>query len=169
MVQQGRDIIITTDIGGTQMPVGAAKSGTFTIRQDFIESCPPNDGRTTDKIPTRYDWSMSCDCLVYNPQCPLSYIEALKAGTKFSIQFIAGGFKQSGYAFVESAEYAGSVGSLSAFRVSFKGSGPLTTNDGGWDFINGTLYTYSNFADGTLNMGGYLTDGTLQHDEPSES
>ena len=138
------------------MPVGAAKSGTLSIQQDFIESCPPNDGRTTDKIPKRYEWSMSCDCLVYNPQCPLAYIDALKAGTKFNIQFIAEGFKQSGSVFVERADYKGTVGGLATFSVSFIGSGPLVTNGGGWDFINGTLYTYSNFDDGTLETMGAL-------------
>ena len=167
MAVLGKDIIVTTDIGGSQAAVAACKSCSLDVSQDFIESCSPNSGRTNKKIPTKYGWSVSCDCLVVNPQYALAFLEALKGGIELTLQFIALGFKQVGKAYVKSWKNNGPTGSLASLNVTFEGSEELTTNND-WDFINGTLYTYGNFADGTLNTGGYVINGTLQKDEPEQ-
>lgn len=164
----GDDIYVTTDINGTQQPIAAAKTGDFDISQEFIEACAPNSGRTHLKIPTTYDWSVSCDCLMANSQYAKQLIDAVRNGTKYTLQFIVCGFKVVGDVYVKSCRIQATKGNLSKLNVSFESSGPL--EDGtGWDFINGTLFTYTNFADGTHTVDGSLTNGTLAQDTPSES
>ena len=165
----GDDILVTTNIGGSQAAVAACKSCGFSISQNFISACSPTSSRTKKKIPTDYDWSVSCDCLVVNPQYAKQWIDAVKNGTELTLQFLMVGFKIVGKAFVKSCDPKGAKGSLANLSVQFEGSEGIDTDDQAWDFINGTLYTYGNFAEGTLNTGGYVNNGTLQHDEPSES
>lgn len=169
MVIHGDDILVTTNIGGSQAAVAACKSCGFSINQNFISACSPTSGRTKKKIPTDYDWSVSCDCLVANPQYAKQWIDAVKNGTELTLQFIMVGFKVVGKAFVKSCDPKGAKGSLANLSVQFEGSEGIDTDDQAWDYINGTLYTYSNFADGTLYTDGAVTDGTLQQVTPSES
>lgn len=164
----GKDLIVTTDIGGTQAAVAACKNCTLKVSQNFIDACSPTSGRTKKKIPTDYSWSVSCDFLLPNPQQALVFLEALKGGMELTLQFLALGFKQSGKAFIKDWDISGGVGNLATYKVSFEGSEGLATN-AGWDFINGTLYTYSNFANGTLTVDGQVSEGTLAYVEPSES
>lgn len=164
----GDDIYVLTNLSGTQAPIAAAKTGDLDISQDFIKACAPGgEGRTFRKIPTTYDWSVSCDCLMADLTKAKEIIDAARNGTELTLQFICIGWKVRGSVYVKSARITASKGSLAKLSVSFESSGPLTdAND--WDFINGTLYTYSNFAEGTLNIGGYLNDGTMQHDAPAQ-
>lgn len=164
----GDDIYVTIDINGQQQPIAAAKSGDFDISQDFIKACAPNSGRTFQKIPTTYEWSVSSDCLMATSQYAKQLIDAVRNGTKYTLQFIVCGFKVVGDVYVKSCRIQSSKGSLAKLAVSFESSGPLVDGEG-WDFINGTLYTYSNFSDGTLTVDGSVTDGTLAQDTPSES
>lgn len=157
----GDDIYVTIDINGQQQPIAAAKSGDFDISQDFIKACAPNSGRTFQKIPTTYDWSVSSDCLMADSQYAKQLIDAVRNGTKYTLQFIVCGFKVVGDVYVKSCRIQASKGSLAKLAVSFESSGDLRDSDT-WDVINGTLYTYSNFADGTLYIGGAVTDGTLE-------
>ena len=158
----GDDLIVTTNIGGSQVAVAACKSCSFSIDQNFISACSPTSGRTKKKIPTDYDWSVSCDCLVTNPQYAKQWIDACKNGTELTLQFLMVGFKVVGKAFVKSCKANGAKGSLASFAVQFEGSEGIDTDDQAWDFINGTLYTYSNFSDGTLYTSGAVNDGTLE-------
>ena len=158
----GDDLIVTTNIGGSQVAVAACKTCGFDISQNFIEACSPTSGRTKKKIPTDYGWSVSCDCLVANPQYAKQWIDAVKNGTELTLQFLMVGFKIVGKAFVKSCKSNGAKGSLANLSVQFEGSEGIDTDSQAWDFINGTLYTYSNFADGTLYTGGAVTDGTLE-------
>lgn len=157
----GDDIYVLTNIGGTMQPIAANKSCTLSVSQDFIQVCAPNEGRTLRKIPTTYDWGISCDCLMTNSQYAKMLIDAVRDGTKFTVQFTVFGFKVKGDVYIKSCEIQASKGSLAKLSVSFETSGPLV-DDTSWDFVNGTLYTYSNFADGTLYTGGAVTDGTLE-------
>lgn len=167
MVIHGDDIIVTTNISGSQAAVASCKSCGFSINQNFISACSPTSGRTKKKIPTDYDWSVSCDCLVVNPQYAKQWIDACKNGTELTLQFLMVGFKIVGKAFVKSCDPKGAKGSLANLSVQFEGSEGIDTDSQAWDFINGTLYTYGNFADGTLYTGGAVTDGTLE--QPAES
>ena len=165
----GDDLIVTTNIGGSQAAVAACKSCSFDIDRNYLKACSPTSGITKKKIPTDYDWSVSCDCLVANPQYAKQFLNALVCGTELTLQFTVVGFKIVGKAFVKSWKANGPKGSLAKLSIQFEGSEDIDTDSQAWDFINGTLFTYSNFADGTLNTGGYVNNGTLQHDEPSES
>ena len=165
----GDDILVTTNIGGSQAAVAACKSCGFSISQNFISACSPTSGRTKKKIPTDYEWSVSCDCLVVNPKYAKQWIDAVKNGTELTLQFLMGGFKVVGKAFVKSCDPKGAKGSLANLSVKFEGSEGIDTDDRTWDFINGTLYTYCNFDDGTLTVDGEVANGTLQQITPSES
>ena len=165
----GDDILVTTNIGGSQAAVAACKSCGFSISQNFISACSPTSGRTKKKISTDYEWSVSCDCLVVNPQYAKQWIDAVKNGTELTLQFLMVGFKVVGKAFVKSCDSKGAKGSLANLSVKFEGSEGIDTDDRTWDFINGTLYTYCNFDDGTLTVDGEVANGTLQQITPSES
>lgn len=167
MVIHGDDILVTTNIGGSQMAVAACKSCSFSISQSFIKVCSPTSGRVKKKIPTEYEWGVSCDGLVANPQYAKQWIDAVKNGTELTLQFIMVGFKVVGKAFVKSCDPKGAKGSLANLSVQFEGSEGIDTDDRTWDFINGTLFTYGNFDEGTLTPGGTVTDGTLE--QASES
>jgi hypothetical protein len=158
----GDDILVTTNIGGSQVAVAACKSCSFDISQNFLQTCSPTSGRVKKKIPTDYDWSVSCDCLVANPQYAKQWIDAVKNGTELTLQFIMVGFKVVGKAFVKSCKSNDAKGSLANLSVQFEGSEGIDTDSQAWDFINGTLYTYGNFSDGTLYTGGAVTNGTLE-------
>ena len=158
----GDDIIVTTDIGGSQVAVAACKSCSFDISRNYLSACSPTSGVTKKKIPTDYEWSVSCDCLVSNPQYAKQFLDALTGGTELTLQFIVVGFKIVGKAFVKSWKANGAKGSLASLSVQFEGSEGIDTDQNGWDFINGTLFTYGNFADGTLYTEGAVTDGTLE-------
>ena len=158
----GDDIIVTTDIGGSQVAVAACKSCSFDISRNYLSACSPTSGVTKKKIPTDYYWSVSCDCLVANPQYAKQFLDALTGGTELTLQFIMVGFKVIGKAFVKSWKANGAKGSLASLSVQFEGSEGIDTDQNGWDFINGTLFTYGNFADGTLYTEGAVTDGTLE-------
>lgn len=162
MVIHGDDILVTTNIGGSQVAVAACKTCVFDISQNFIEACSPTSGRTKKKIQTDYGWSVSCDCLVANPQYAKQWIDAVKNGTELTLQFLMVGFKVVGKAFVKSCKANGAKGSLANMSVQFEGSEGIDTDSQAWDFINGTLYTYSNYNEGTLSMGGLVTDGSLE-------
>lgn len=164
----GDDIYVLTNIGGSMQPIAANKSCTLSVSQDFIQACAPNEGRTLRKIPTTYDWGVSCDCLMANSQYAKMLIDAVRDGTKFTVQFTVLGFKVKGDVYIKSCEIQASKGSLAKLSVSFETSGPLV-DDTSWDFVNCTLYTYGNFENGTLTVDGTVTEGTLQHTEPSES
>ena len=164
----GDDIYVTTNIEGTQQPVAASKSCDFDISQDFISVCSPTEGRTLRKVPTTYEWGVSCDCLMTTTEQAYRFVSAVRNGTKYTLQFIVCGFKLKGDVYVKSAKISAAKGSLAKLAISFEASGPL--NDGNdWDFINGTLYTYSNFNNGTLTVDGTVSNGTLQPNTPSES
>ena len=164
----GDDIYVTTNIEGTQQPIAAAKSGNLDVSQDFIRVCAPTEGRTFRKIPTTYDWSISCDCLMATCQYAKMLLDAQRNGTELTLQFIVLGFKVVGSAYVKSCNIATTKGNLAKLNVSFESSGPLV-DDNSWDFINGNLFTYSNFENGTMTVDGTVTEGTMQHNEPSES
>lgn len=164
----GDDIYVLTDIDGTMKPIAASKSGDIDVSQDFIKACSPTDGRTFIKIPTTYDWSVSCDCLMATSDQAYKFISAVRSGLKYTLRFIVFGFRLTGDVYVKSARITATKGNLAKLSVSFESSGPLV-DGAGWDFINGTLYTYGNFGDGTLDMGGIVTEGTLQQNTASES
>ena len=164
----GDNIYVTIDINGQQQPIAAAKSGDFDISQDFIKACAPNSGRTFIKIPTTYDWSVSCDCLMAKSQYAKQLIDAVRNGTKYTLQFIVCGFKVVGDVYVKSCRIKSNKGSLAKLDVSFESSGDLRDSDT-WDVINGTLYTYNSVANGTLTVDGEVANGTLQQVTPSQS
>lgn len=120
----GRKLIVAID----GVAAAGAKSCNFGMSQDFIKACSPANGRVLTKIPTTYEWSLSCDCLVPNSNFANRAVDMIKEGTKCFVTFTDGqGFRRCGDAYIKSCDYAGSVGSLATFKVTFEPSGPLQT------------------------------------------
>lgn len=156
MVMHGDDILVTTNIGGTQAAIAACKSCSFDIRRNYLSTCSPTSGVAKKKVPTDYEWSVSCDCLITNPQYTKQLLNALIDGTELTLQFILGGFKIVGNAFVKSWKPNGAKGNLANLSVQFEGSEEIDTDSEGWDYINGKLYTYSTVLPGLINNTGIL-------------
>lgn len=164
----GNNIYVLTDINGTMEPIAAAKSGKLDISQEFIKARNSKDANTFRKIPTTYDWSISCDCLMTTAEYANLLLDAAINGTKITLKFVIAGTNVSGSAYVKSCKIDAANGNLAKLNATFESDGQLTDTNNGWDFINGTLYTYSDFRNGTLYTGGYLTDGTFQKDATAQ-
>lgn len=118
----GRNLIVALD----GVAVAGAKSCSLQLSQNFIEACSPSSGRTRDKIPTTYDWSVSVDCLIPDKNLPVSLKDKLIAGTKCLLTLTDGdGDDRYGVVYVKSCDESGTVGSLATFKASFEPSGPL--------------------------------------------
>ena len=157
----GKDLIVTSDVGGSQVAIAACKTCKLSVGGNFLDACSPTSGWTKKKIPTGYGWSISCDCLIGNPTYALQLLEALKGGTELTLQFRIGySIRQTGRAFVKNWDANGSVGSLASLSVQFEGSEDLTMKNV-WDYVNGTLVTNGTFSEGTLTIGGTLNNGVL--------
>ena len=155
---QGQDIIVATNVNGTMQPVAASKSCDVDISQDSIEVCSPVDGRTTRKIPTRYKWGISCDCLMATNQSARYFLNAILNGNKIAVQFAMAGYKMRGDAIVDKWRVAGAKGNLTKFSVSFLGSGPLVAV-GNWAYAVPTLYIGGTLVNDVLTgTGGVLTE-----------
>lgn len=159
----GQDILIIANIGGIRQAIAACKSCGFNIDQSYIEACSPFSGRTTVKIPTTYDWSLDCSCLMANSKYAERLCEAVINGEVFDIEFIAAGFKYKGKAIVSKCSITGAKNSLAQLSANFAGSGPLTRAYD-WDIINGTMYSYSNYDEETktLMVDGLVNGGILE-------
>ena len=162
----GDDLIVAIkDVGA----IGASKSCSVNVTMNFIDVCAPTDIQKK-KIPTDYTWGIDCGCLVVNTEDAAYFLDAIKNGTEFDLRWFVGGLKQGGKAFVSTWKISGNKGSLMTFNLSFVGSGSMDDcRAEGWDFHHGVLYTYANFDTGTLNTGGYVTEGSLSKTQPSNS
>ena len=127
----GRNLIIAID----GVAIAASKSCKVSVRQNFIDTCPPTDARTTNKVPTTYDWNLSSDCLVASSAYANSILDLVISGAQIFVQFydVQLEMYRSGNAFIQGADITGSVGSLTTLNVSIIGSGPL--NSASWNNI----------------------------------
>lgn len=159
----GKDILIIANIGGIRQAIAACKTCGFNIDQSYIEACSPTSGRTTTKIPTTYDWSLDCGCLMATSKYAEILCEAIINGEVFNVEFIAAGFKFKGKALVSSCSITGAKNSLAQLSAKFAGSGPLSRAYD-WDIVNGTMYSYSNYDEETktLLLGGTVEEGILE-------
>ena len=118
----GNNLIVSID----GVPVAAAKNCKLDISQEFIKVCSPTGGRTMDKIPTTYDWSVSVDCLYPSSTMPCDLTDRLIRGTKALLTFTDGsGNRRAGFVYVKRCDYSGNINSLATFNASFESTGPL--------------------------------------------
>lgn len=144
----GRNLIVSID--GT--PVAAAKSCTFTVSQDFLNTCSPITSRVFNKVPTTYGWSISVDGLIESSYAPKSLMQLLISGTKVLLTFQDNSTQRyAGFAYVKSCDQGGSVGSLATFSASFESDGELFSN---WQKL-----TLSAFASGATDSMAYSNGG----------
>ena len=118
----GRNLIVALD----GVAIAGAKSCKFNASQDFIKACSPTSGRVNKKIPTTYDWGVSCDCLIPSSNLPTDLTDKLIAGTRCLLTFTdkSGQFR-AGWVYVKNCDQGGTVGSLATFSASFESDGAL--------------------------------------------
>lgn len=118
----GRNLIVALD----GVAIAGAKSCKLNISQDFIKACSPTSGRVNKKIPTTYDWGVSCDCLIPSSNLPTDLTDKLIAGTRCLLTFTdkSGQFR-AGWVYVKNCDQGGTVGSLATFSASFESDGAL--------------------------------------------
>lgn len=157
----GQDIVVLTNVEGTQEPVAASKSCTINLSQDFLDVCSPTDSRNYRKVPTIYEWSVSCDCLIATTHSAKKFIDAIKAGTELTLRFILEEQRLFGSAFVKSIELQGTKNNLAKYSVQFVGSGSLK-EDTGWYFYENTMFIpNATFASGNLVPQGNFSNGNI--------
>ena len=149
-MKHGRNLIVALD----GVPIAGAKSCKFNIAQNFLKACSPTDGRAKNKIPTDYDWSVSCDCLIPNSNPPVSLKDKLIAGTKCLLTFTDGdGDNRAGFVYVKSCDEDGTIGNLAKFSASFESSGAL------YKYVK---YTPALFTEGN-GAGIVISNNTLTY------
>lgn len=118
----GRNLIVALD----GVAVGGSKACQFELSRSFIQACSPTEAQVLDKIPTTYDWLLSCDGLIPASSVTVSLEDKLIAGTKCFVAFTDGnGDKRAGFVYVKSCRQSGSVGSLATYSVSFESTGAI--------------------------------------------
>lgn len=153
----GEDLIVATNVRGTMQAVAASKTCTVNIQQNSIGACSPEDGRTRQKIPTDYGWSISVGCLMANNRSARDFLAAILNGYTMSVQFTMVGYKVRGDAIVEDWKATGTKGSLATFDLTFAGSGPLVPV-GNWLYHNYVLYIDGTVTNNVMSAGGTLTE-----------
>lgn len=134
----GKNLIVSLD----GVAIAGAKSCQLEMTRQFLQTCSPTESQVLDKVPTLYDWSVSCDGLIPASSVTVSLEDKLIAGTKCFITFTDGsGNRRAGFVYVKSCRESGSVGSLATYSVSFESTGAL---------YKYTEYTTADFA-GTPN------------------
>jgi len=124
----GRNLILALD--GT--PLAGSKSCSVDMQQSFLQVASPTSGRWEESVPERLSWKITSDGLLVEPANFNTLKAAMDNGTQVLIRFYDTNFgiNQSGYAYIESLDYAASVGSLARYSVSLRGTGTLDSYPG---------------------------------------
>lgn len=130
----GKNLIVSLD----GVAIAGAKSCQLEMTRQFLQTCSPTESQVLDKIPTLYDWSVSCDGLIPASSLTSGLEDKLIAGTKCFITFTDSlGNNRAGFVYVKSCRQSGSVGSLATYSVSFESTGAI---------YKYTEYTTADFA-----------------------
>ena len=118
----GKNLIVSLD----GVAIAGAKSCQLEMTRQFLQTCSPTESQVLDKVPTLYDWSLSCDGLIPASSVTVNLEDKLISGTKCFITFTDGsGNRRAGFVYVKSCRQSGSVGSLATYSVSFGSTGRL--------------------------------------------
>ena len=118
----GKNLIVSLD----GVAIAGAKSCQLEMTRQFLQTCSPTESQVLDKVPTLYDWSLSCDGLIPASSVTVNLEDKLISGTKCFITFTDSiGNNRAGFVYVKSCRQSGSVGSLATYSVSFESTGAL--------------------------------------------
>lgn len=135
---RGQDVVLYKDNYGTYVPLGCARSITFDIEQDMIETSIKGDARFRSYIPGAISWSGSIEGLVFiekevasiygmgqmyddiilGNKIYLRWYEQDEEGLTFLVK--------QGYAYIESINETSSFDNMATFTATFKGTGTIT-------------------------------------------
>ena len=139
----GKDVILSADFGGETLPFGCARSCTFDIQREFVETSITGSGTFRTFIPSAASFTGTIEGLVA--------LEELGAATTQNMGIIYDMFfnstpieitfyevdetgehflSKSCYIYIESISETGSFDNVSTFSINFKGNGQPTINYG---------------------------------------
>jgi len=139
---RGKDVVLTINISSVETVIGCARSITFDIQQDLIETSIISSGRFRTYVPGAASWSGSIEGLVFiNKDTSINYglgqlydniingqlvllkwYEVDELGTTF--------LKKEGEAYIESINETSSFDNMVTFTANFKGSGQIAITYG---------------------------------------
>lgn len=139
---RGEDVILSIENAHIYTPIGCARSITFDISNELIETSITNNGKYRTYIPGALEWSGSIEGLVFiykdnstynglgqlydiiqsGQQITLNWYESDMEGTTF--------LNKIGYGYIESINETASFDNIATFSANFKGSGAITITYG---------------------------------------
>lgn len=139
----GKDVILSADFGGVTLPFGCARSCTFDIQREFVETSILSSGSFRTYIPSAATFTGTIEGLVAleeketattqymgiiydmffnSTPIHITFYEVDETGEHF--------LSKSCYIYIESISETGSFDNVSTFSINFKGTGQPTINYG---------------------------------------
>jgi predicted secreted protein len=139
---RGEDVVIKFDIAHNYPILGCARTITFDLQQDMIETSVKGTGRFRTYVPGAMSWSGTIegltfinqnysenyglsqfyDDLINKVQVTIIWYQLDEFGTTF--------LQKIGYGYIESINETSSFDNMATFTANFKGSGPITITTG---------------------------------------
>jgi predicted secreted protein len=140
----GKDAILSVRVAptGDFLPIGCARSVTFDLQKEFIETSGINSGNYRTYIPSAATVSGTMDGLVflggqtvdniYNFGNIYDYLLNSKLNLRFYMQDESGQYyiDKAIDVYIESISESTSFDNVTTFSVNFKGTGPITVDYG---------------------------------------
>lgn len=139
---KGEDVILSIRVGGSDVPIACARSITFDIQQDMIETSITQNGRFRTYVPGAASWSGTIEGLVFisKDNTPLyglghlydDLINKTLLGLKWYEEDETGStyLQKEGEAYIESINETSSFDNIVTFSANFKGSGAISITYG---------------------------------------
>lgn len=139
---KGEDVVISINVDDILTPIACARSITFDIQNDLIETSITGNGNYRSFTSGALDWSGTIEGLVYinkenttynglgqlydfitaGTQITITYYEVDELGTTF--------LKKEGNAFIQSINETSSFDNMLTFTVNIKGNGQINITYG---------------------------------------
>ncbi len=131
----GKDFVFYKNDGGIWKPYACARSGSFSVQRNFINTSSPGTGNARSQEPTDYSFTGSVDGLMSlgNTGSILAsdFLASLLSGERMLCRFISTSlgndvFTKECYFYVSNYTDTGSFDGVTTFSVSLEGDGALT-------------------------------------------
>jgi predicted secreted protein len=138
----GEDVIVSINVADVLTPIACARSITFDINNELIETSITGNGNFRTYIPGALDWSGTIEGLVYiykenNPYNGLGQLyDLIINGTPITINYYEVDvdgvtfLNKTGTAYIESINETSSFDNMVTFTANIKGTGQITITYG---------------------------------------
>ena len=139
---RGEDVVLTMSNGSNFVPIGCARTLTYDINQDLIETSITGNGKFRTYSPGAVSWSASVEGFTYLERSNIQrmgigeLIDKLQYGEIFTLiwyefdvdrHFYS---RRTGQVLVESINETASFDNMSVFTINFKGTGSINNEYG---------------------------------------